>query len=256
MPILLEAQVEGNRLQGRVNAMGMAMPVQAERAGAAAAPGAPAPPSQRRRGGGSRGEGARGGAGDAEAAAWLALSDARGGVGFVPWRPFDHPTLGAVEIGGFVPGFTMNPPADELDALAEGHAAFIAEVIRRRPDLRFEAPAVSELAPGLYELRLAIVNEGRMPTTTAMGRRARAHLPIVLRLSTPLDRIVAGRRIERAWGIDGDGGRFEARWLLREAPGAIVEIEFVSDHFGDRLLRIPMRPDATLSIEPLPEDRR
>lgn len=193
---------------------------------------------------------------DAEAAAWLSISDARGGEGFVEWTPFEHPTLGTVEIGGFVPGFRSMPPAEDLDDIALRHAAFVAELIRRRPMLRIEGPQVKELAPGLYEVRLAIVNEGRLPTMTAMGARARATLPIVLRLSTPTDRIVAGRRIERAWGIAGDGGRFEARWILREPPGAAIEVELVSDHFPDRLLRFAASPDAALEIESLPETRR
>ena len=193
---------------------------------------------------------------DAEAAAWLAVSDARGGEGFVEWHPFDHPTLGAVEIGGFVPGFRMNPPAEQLDEIAERHAAFIAELAERRPRLRIDGPVVKELAPGLYEVRLALVNEGRLPTMTAMAARARATLPIVLRLSTPTERIVAGRRIERAWEIAGDGGRFDARWILREPPGGVIEIELVGDRFPDTLLRFAASPDATLETIPLPKERR
>ena len=30
---------------------------------------------------------------------------------FVDWSPFNHPSLGAVEIGGFGPYATTNPPA-------------------------------------------------------------------------------------------------------------------------------------------------
>lgn len=194
--------------------------------------------------------------GDPEAAAWLAVSDAMGGVGFVEWHPYEHPTLGPVEIGGFVPGFTANPPPQQLDAIAEGHLSLLAELVRRRPQLRIEGPQVKELAPGLYEVRLAIVNEGRLPTSTEMGARARATLPIVLRLSTPTERIVAGRRIERAWRIEGDGGRFERHWILREPPGGEIEIEMVSDHFPDLLLRFAASPDAALSTEPLPKERR
>lgn len=150
----------------------------------------------------------------------------------------------------------MNPPAEQLDEIAERHAAFIAELAERRPRLRIDGPVVKELAPGLYEVRLALVNEGRLPTMTAMAARARATLPIVLRLSTPTERIVAGRRIERAWEIAGDGGRFDARWILREPPGGVIEIELVGDRFPDTLLRFAASPDATLETIPLPKERR
>ncbi|MCZ6682603.1 MAG: M14 family zinc carboxypeptidase, partial [Planctomycetota bacterium] len=44
---------------------------------------------------------------------WLKYSDEqRGGSGFVSWSAFEHPQLGPVEIGGFVPGFRENPPIE------------------------------------------------------------------------------------------------------------------------------------------------
>ncbi|MFZ9689135.1 MAG: M14 family zinc carboxypeptidase, partial [Phycisphaerales bacterium] len=66
---------------------------------------------------------------DEDAAAWLAWSDRdQGGRGFMPWRPFDHPTLGKVEIGGWVPGFRTEPPAAMVPELTAKHAAFVASL--------------------------------------------------------------------------------------------------------------------------------
>ena len=58
-----------------------------------------------------------------------------GGRAFVPFAPFDHPTLGKVEIGGWKPGVRLNPPSDQVDAIADAHAAFLKDLAARLPDL-------------------------------------------------------------------------------------------------------------------------
>lgn len=172
---------------------------------------------------------------DAEEAGWLLYSDRdRAGRGFVEWTPFDHPTLGRVEIGGFVPGFQLNPPAAELDDLADKQALFLVELARYRPRLRQEGPEVTRLAEGLYEVRLAIINDGRMPTTTAIARKARAVPPTVVRLHLPLSDIAAGSPVSQSWGIDGSGGRSDHRWIIRASAGARISIEIVNVQHGSR----------------------
>ena len=175
---------------------------------------------------------------DAEAAAWLAYSDReRGGAGFVEWQPFDHPTLGAVEIGGFVPGFQMNPPMTELDDLAAKQTAFAVEIANRRPQIVVTPPVVKRLATGLYEIRLSLRNEGFLPMTTAMARKARALPPMIVRLSTPVDGIVAGERVNRSWGIEGSGGRFDLQWIVLAEDGAEISIEIENAATGSQTIR-------------------
>ncbi len=175
---------------------------------------------------------------DEEAAAWLTYSDRdRAGAGFIEWQPFDHPTLGAVEIGGFVPGFMMNPPAGELDDLAAKQTAFIVKLAEMRPKLREEGPAVTRLAAGLYEVRFAIINDGFLPTTTQMARRARAIPPTVVRMKLPVDQIIAGSPMAQSWGIDGSGGRADHHWIIRAADGSEVEIEITNTQHGSKTIR-------------------
>lgn len=246
-PLMFAVVVEGDALTAQISGpVAAPLSLRATRVGGGdAAPAARAPSGAKKKDGPA----------DAEEAAWLKYSDSRGGVGFVAWSSFDHPTLGAVEIGGWVPGFRMNPPADELDALAEKHAAFVAALMEKRARLRLEGPQVKRLAPGLYDVRIAVVNDGWLPTTTAMGERARAALPTVLRLSTPLDQIVSGERVGRAWRIEGFARR-TFQWILAVEDGAPIEIELLDDRLGDSLIRFHASEDATFNVAPLPEDRR
>ena len=52
-----------------------------------------------------------------------------GGRGFREWEPFDHPTLGEVEIGGFHPKFfSQNGPPEQLEDWARKQALFNLEM--------------------------------------------------------------------------------------------------------------------------------
>ena len=162
---------------------------------------------------------------DAEAAAWLRYSDDfRDGTGFIEWTAFDHPTLGPVEIGGMVPGFTLNPPAGDLDGLGAGQTAFVTALAGMRPKVIVEGPDVEDLGGGLRRVRLAMVNDGMMPTRTAMARANRAIRPIVVRFDVDRSRLLEGQRVGRVDGLDGRGGRALFEWVYRvdDGPTRIV----------------------------------
>lgn len=171
---------------------------------------------------------------DAEAAAWLDYSDRdRHHEGFIEWTAFDHPSLGKVEIGGFVPGFQMNPPADQLDTLAEKQTKFVVEMLKKQPKITVEGPVVKKLAPGLYEVRFGMLNDGYLPTATAMARRARSVMPTIVRISTSIENIVSGDRLSKVYGITG-GERWSTRWILRADDGSEIIIEMNNPQLGDQ----------------------
>jgi hypothetical protein len=154
-----------------------------------------------------------------------------------------------VEIGGFVPGFQMNPPADQLDGLAEKQTKFAVELIKRRPKLSLQGPTVKRLAAGLYEVRFGIVNEGYLPTATAMARRARSFMPTIVRLAVPIENIVAGERVGKTWGIGGSGERFTARWIIRMDDGADAGIELTNPQLGNQTITFKAE-DGTAQTQP------
>lgn len=164
-------------------------------------------------------------AADEESIEWLAVSDrAHGGAGFVPWAPFAHPTLGAVEIGGFVPGFRRNPPPDAQQRIAEAAGDFVAMIAERRPQVRIDSVTVEELAPGIRRVRMRISNDGWLPTATAMGRANEAPGPIFVRIDVPRDAIMSGARASRIGSIAGYGAE-DLEWVLRHPDSTPVRID-------------------------------
>jgi hypothetical protein len=166
-------------------------------------------------------------------AAWLAYSDeTRDGSGFVDWQPFEHPQLGPVEVGGWVPYFKVNPPPGEIDAIAGKQTAFVLDLAGRFPRVSLAEPEITRLAAGLYEVKTALVNDGYLPTGTAMAVRNRRARPYVVRLSVDPERILTGRRVNKTWSVPGSGGRQEFRWIVQVPDGTELTITVYSEKFG------------------------
>ncbi len=184
-------------------------------------------------GSGGAGGGGKGEAANKEDAAWLKYSDdLRQGSGFVAWQPFEHPQLGRVEIGGWRPYFKVVPAPEEIDAIAAGQVEFILELAGRLPKVSLAEPKVTRLASGLYEVKTALVNDGYLPTGTAMAVRNRRARPYVVRLSATPQQILSGQRVNKIWSVPGSGGRQPFRWIIQIPDGSELTITVHSEKFG------------------------
>jgi len=173
-----------------------------------------------------------------EDAKWLEYFEQAGIDGFVDWQPFNHPTLGKVEIGGFVPLSRINPPADQLDAISEKLTKFVIDLIDTRPEISIVGPEIKELAGGLFEIRVSIVNNGEMPTSTSFSQTKHTIRPIVVRLSTPVESILTGQGVSRIWGIKPHGGHSDHRWIIRSDNINSESIEIIDPRFGNQTLNL------------------
>jgi len=173
-----------------------------------------------------------------EDAKWIEYFEQAEIEGFVDWKPFDHPTLGNVEIGGFVPLSRINPPSDQLNGVSEKLTKFVVDLIDTRPKISITGPEVSELAKGLYEIRISIVNDGKMPTSTSFSQTKHTIRPIVVRLSSDVDSILTGQRVSRVWGINAHGGHSDHRWIIRSDDINSESIEIIDPRFGNQTLNL------------------
>lgn len=165
---------------------------------------------------------------DEEALGWLQWSDRdNAGKGFLAWTPFSHPTLGEVELGGFRFGFRTDPPVAQHDRLSGAIAGFTRELIARQPRVALENVAATSLAPGLVQINAEVVNKGWLATSTAMGKTNRAPSPVIVRLSTPKERILAGQRVTKVDALAAAGGRAQFKWIVRADPGERILLEAV-----------------------------
>ena len=172
-----------------------------------------------------------------EEAKWLEYSDNQHeGTGFIEWKPFDHPQLGTVEIGGWVPYFKTLPPTDAIEAITEKQAKFVIDIASRLPKVRISAPIVTKLSNGLWEVKVAVINDGWFPTGTAMAKKNKRARPFVVRLDVPNESIVSGRKVNLIWALDGKGTRKWYKWILQGKPNEKVDLTLYSEKFGTKTI--------------------
>jgi len=96
---------------------------------------------------------------------------------FLPWKPFRHPQLGPVEIGGLVGKYRANPALRDLSRIVRGTYRFTLEHASRHPRVVLEAVRAERVAPGLCRVRARVANRGEFPTNvSARGERlSRVH---------------------------------------------------------------------------------
>ncbi|MBL9017936.1 MAG: peptidase M14 [Myxococcales bacterium] len=91
--------------------------------------------------------------------------DENDGRCFPPWRPFDHPQLGRVEIGGVDPRIGIwNPPLHELSALCFSQAQVFLRVAALAPRLRIGRITRDPVGAGMTRVEVEVLNDGYLGT--------------------------------------------------------------------------------------------
>jgi hypothetical protein len=196
---------------------------------------------QARGGGGAGASGTAGNAARRGDAALLAELDAAGIDAFAEWTPFLHPELGEVEIGGFLPYVTHNPPAEQLPALGVKHGEFLTELAGMLPRVRIARTEVEALGDGLFRIEVEAENTGFFPTSLRHGQTSRFVGPTFLQIQVENEDILSGAEKTASLGVlAGSGSREKVTWVIRGRPGAGVEIKLHSQKAG--------RDTATLTL--------
>ena len=87
-----------------------------------------------------------------------------GGQAHVDWKPFMHPQLGAVEIGGWDKmNFWRNPPPQLREREAARFPKWMTQIALSLPKLELLRTEVRALGPDTWRVRLAVANSGWLP---------------------------------------------------------------------------------------------
>jgi hypothetical protein len=223
----------GGALAGDAVARPAALPAGAAAGMAAMAGG------QGQRGGGRGAGGGAGVGGDSDAIPegvdlrLLQWMDSEKIDGFVSWTPFKHPTLGDVEIGGFKPYVTINPPAAKTADLGAGHAKFVVYLTSLFPKIKIAKTEATALGGGIYRIKADVENTGYLPTALAQGLVARSVKPVMVQLGVPPDTIITGsEKTSFIPALAGSGTRQSYEWVIKGKPGASVTVKAVSQKGG------------------------
>jgi murein tripeptide amidase MpaA len=171
-----------------------------------------------------------------------------GGRGFVPWRPFAHPQLGPVEIGGWIERRTMgNPPEELLERTVAPVSEFVIAQALMSPRLELRQAAAEQVAEGVYRVRAVAANSGYLPTyVSRKAQEINAVRPIEVRLELPAGAaLITGEPAQEIGQLEGRANKRELwgagypsdnlrrlEWTVRAPAGATVRITAASQRGG------------------------
>jgi len=89
---------------------------------------------------------------------------------FEEWKPFDHPTYGEIEIGGWRQFSVRTSPEWMLPDMLHRNAMFVIWTATQLPNLSLEVIEVKRLDEDLYRVRARAANSGGIPTLSAKAR--------------------------------------------------------------------------------------
>ena len=174
-----------------------------------------------------------------------------GGQAYVDWRPFRHPQLGMVELGGWDKmNFWRNPPPWLREREAARFPAWLKTLALSLPRLEVLRTEVRALGADTWRVRFAVANGGYLPSyvsrralerKTVRGTVFEIHLPEGASLVGGAARTVGGHLEGHApqasllaflpkREITGD--RAVAEWIVRAPVGTRVGLSARADRAG------------------------
>ena len=156
------------------------------------------------------------------------------GAGFVDWRPFEHPQLGPVELGGWDRILRNNAPPQLLEETGAKMARFLTAHAQASPKLRAEFHAVEAIGEGVYRIAVAVRNDGYLPTNvTQQAVEMQQAPPLEARIVLAEgDGLLVGDAVEEIGHLGGYGGRRKVEWMVRFAGQVQGRVEIVSNKAG------------------------
>lgn len=160
--------------------------------------------------------------------------------GWRDWKPFDHPQLGLIEIGGMVNIWSYrNPPGFLLEEICRTNVLFNLRHAASAPRVRIEDVSVTPLGSGFVKLRAVVSNQGYLPTnlsTVAVANKVAK--PVTVSIAVEGGELLmnpatadlghlAGRN-ERLypwspWGQQWSANAKPVEWLVRmDGPGSVT----------------------------------
>jgi len=161
---------------------------------------------------------------------------------FADWATYDHPELGSVEIGGFMPYGTTNPPADQLTELGRQHGEFAVRLAGMLPRVDIVSTEVTAHGGGVFTVTAEIENSGYFPTSLQHGVVSGAVQPTTVRIQVDPEAILTGdAKSSTVQRLEGSGSRAEFSWVIQGDTGQSVEIWVRSQKGGTDTATVTLR---------------
>ncbi|BCW97847.1 MAG: peptidase M14 [Armatimonadota bacterium] len=164
------------------------------------------------------------------------------GKGYVDWYPFEHPQLGAIELGGWDEMYCFrNPPPHLLEKELALFPDWLVWQALISPRLELRRLDVEPLGGRTFRIRLVVDNTGWLPTyVTKRALDRKVFRPVVVEIELPEDaQLKSGKLREEmrqlegraytdvspyGWHVDATEERLKAEWVVTAPAGGTVRV--------------------------------
>lgn len=163
------------------------------------------------------------------------------GQGFFSWKPFPHPQLGDVEIGGWDPKFALqNPPPHLLKQECHKNSLWALKHAGTLPEIEISNHKVTEISEGIYKVQVSVHNNGYLPThITNKGKQVARLEQDQVSIVTPEATVLSGERTVKIGFLQGylnsatgpSKSTATVTWLIQTSLSEVL-IEFKSHRAG------------------------
>ncbi len=146
---------------------------------------------------------------------------------FRPWKKFQHPQLGEVEMGGFLTHHLANPTLGNLQNIARGTYQFTVDHAQRHPRVVLEDLQVEAVGDKVYRIRVRVANRGALPThVTNKGRTLRRLRSVRVEFHAAQSTVLSQRAHHELGHLAGVTGGEMLEWFVEavKGKGALGEI--------------------------------
>jgi hypothetical protein len=164
------------------------------------------------------------------------------GARFLPWKNFEHPELGPVEIGGFAPFARSEPPLADWATIAQKELDFLLTLGADLPRIAITDFSAKRLSPGLVEVEAVLLNDALLPVANKAAQRAQSARPLRVRLVLPAGAKLAGGAQQTLVRDLGGKSRKELRWLVLCDQPERIQLTVDSDNAGAASAIVEVKP--------------
>lgn len=118
------------------------------------------------------------------------------GDAFVPWKEYNHPQFGTIEIGGFKKNFGRAHPGFLLEQDAHRNMAFTIYHAYHTPKLSMLDVEEKNIGNGLWEITATIYNQRLMPTHSSQDLKHNIERPDYVTINGA--KVIAGMVVQNA----------------------------------------------------------
>ncbi len=162
---------------------------------------------------------------------------------FINWKPFNHPTLGKVEIGGLKPFVGVVPPINLVKEKVPGTFKFLKDILSKFKEVDFRKVKVKKLSHGVFKITFYVENKSEVPLFTDFSGKYGVTKPITVQLITPKSvKLISGKPLYRINQIFPNNFK-KVKWIVSGKEGEKITLRFYWNRYGEVLKEILLKEE-------------